>query len=114
MKRFMTFVSSVALVFTVLFPFAAEARRDQVRESRQQHRIREGVKSGELTRKEAHHLRAGQRRVDRLQRKAKADGEITPAEKMRIEKAQDKQSAAIYKQKHDAQERPEQTEGGQQ
>lgn len=83
----------------------AEARRDQRREVRQQARIAEGVKSGELTRPEAHRLRKGQRRVDAAQRAAKADGEVTPEEKAKIEKMQDVQSARIYKQKHDEQKR---------
>jgi len=44
------------------------------REARQSVRIQQGVKSGELTPGEAAHLRAGQRHVHRMERRAKADG----------------------------------------
>lgn len=93
------------IVITLTFSLNAEARRDQAREARQQARIRQGVKSGELTHKEAAHLRAGQKRVDHMQEKAKEDGVVTDAEKARIEKTQDRQSEKIYKQKHDEQDK---------
>lgn len=88
-----------------IFAGTAEARRDQHREARQQGRIKQGVHSGELTRKEAKKLRKGQRRIDHMQQKANADGTVTPKERLKIEKAQDKQSDLIYKQKHDGQDR---------
>lgn len=87
------------------FSSLAEARRDQKREARQQGRIAGGVKSGELTAKEAHHLRKGQKRIDHAQIKAKADGQVTASEQLKLEKMQDNQSAKIYKQKHDDQKR---------
>ena len=97
----------LAVIATSLLAFNAEARRDQKREVRQQSRIAQGVQSGELTKREAKKLRKGQKKVDHLQEKAKADGVVTPEEKMRLEKAQDHQSKQIYKQKHDGQERNE-------
>ncbi|MBY0385044.1 hypothetical protein K2X05_07785, partial [bacterium] len=89
-----------------LVPMIAHADRNQNREVRQQARIRQGVKSGELTRPEAKRLRQGQRHVDRMQNRAEADGVVTDAEKMRLENAQDRQSTRIYNQKHDEQQRP--------
>ncbi len=100
---FKILVSSI--LFLTAFSSLAEARRDQKREARQQGRIAGGIKSGELTAKEAMHLRKGQKRVDRAQRRAKADGEVTNAEQMRLENMQDRQSAKIYNQKHDDQKR---------
>lgn len=84
---------------------AAEARRDQGRENRQQARIAQGVKSGSLTKKEAKRLHQGQKHVDRMQNRAMKDGQMTAIEKVRIEKAQDRQNRQIYKQKHDRQNR---------
>ncbi len=94
------------LAATLCFAFGihdAEASRNQKRERNQQARIRQGVKSGELNKREAYRLRQGQKRVDNMQQKFKADGELSAAEKMRLEKAQDVQSKRIYKQKHDTQ-----------
>ncbi|MBY0452780.1 MAG: hypothetical protein K2P92_07080 [Bdellovibrionaceae bacterium] len=93
------------LVSLALLCATAEARRDNKREVSQQARIGQGVQSGELTHREARKLRKGQKRIDRLQQQAKADGTVSPEEKLKIEKAQDRQNALIYKQKHDAQER---------
>ena len=90
-------------VLVLVFGLSAEAHRNQSRERNQQSRIRNGVQSGELTQKEAKKLRKGQRKVDRLQKGAMEDGVLSPEEKARIEKAQDRQSKRIYRQKHDAQ-----------
>lgn len=100
MKGILTF-SVLALMIGV----NAHAGRNQHREHRQQERIKAGVASGELTRKEAKKLRKGQKHIDRMQEKAMADGVMSPEEKARIEKAQDHQSRRIYKQKHDQQDR---------
>jgi hypothetical protein len=78
------------------------ARIDQ-RQANQQQRIDRGVKSGALTRKEAARLQEGQQRIDRMEKKAMADGKITLSERRRIERAQDAQSRKIYREKHDKQ-----------
>jgi hypothetical protein len=96
-------ITQSVLLMVLIFAFQAEARRDQRREGRQQGRIAEGLKSGELNKHEARRLNRGQRRVDRAQEKAMADGEMTAAEKVKIEKMQDVQSKRIYRQKHDDQ-----------
>ena len=93
------------LILGSMTPYFAEARRDQRREGRQQARIHQGVKSGELTRGEAAGLRAGQRRVDRAQRRAAADGNVTAEERAKLERMQDHQSKRIYEQKHDDEKR---------
>ncbi len=70
------------------------------REVRQHQRIRQGVRSGELTRGEHARLAAGQRHVHRMERRAKADGVVTPRERRRITHAQNVQSRRIYRLKH--------------
>lgn len=70
------------------------------REARQQHRIHQGVKSGALTPRETAHLQAGQAHVQRMETRAKADGHVTMGERARITRAQNRQSRAIYRKKH--------------
>lgn len=79
---------------------AAPPARDQVREGRQEARIGEGLATGELTVGEAVHLQREQARIDRLQRRARADGHVGVVEKARIEAAQDRASHDIYTLKH--------------
>jgi hypothetical protein len=105
MKNILLPILAIALI-----TLSTEARRNQNREVRQQARIGQGVKSGELTKHEAKKLRKGQKRVDLMQNKANADSQVTLEERAKIEKAQDKQSASIYKQKHDGQERKNATQ----
>jgi hypothetical protein len=74
--------------------------RVERRESRQHARIQQGIASGQLTRREAVRLHAGQRHVDRLERRAAFDGVVTPRERFRMERAQDRQSHRIARLKH--------------
>ena len=76
------------------------------RQDNQKARIHQGVKSGELTRHEAAKLRAEQRRIRAEKRMAKADGVVTPAERAKLRRDQNRASRDIYRQKHDEQKRP--------
>jgi len=69
----------------------------------QKHRIKQGVKSGELTRVEAKKLNAQQRNIQKTKAVAKADGVVTKKERKIIKTKQAKASKAIYRQKHDGQ-----------
>jgi len=71
----------------------------------QQARIKQGVKSGELTKKEAIKLETRQRKIARTERRMKSDGDLTAAERAKLDKMQDHQSKVIYNQKHDEQDR---------
>jgi hypothetical protein len=71
------------------------------REASQQQRIDKGVASGELTQKEALRMEKGQARVDLAEANAKADGTVTRKERRKLDHIQDKQSAKIYRNKHD-------------
>ncbi len=70
------------------------------REHRQERRINQGVRSGELTKSEAHHLRKDERKIRNDKRMAKADGHVTPAERQHLRKEQNHASRAIYRKKH--------------
>ncbi len=73
------------------------------RQAEQQKRIDQGVKSGELTAKEAARLEKGQDRVQKMEDKAKADGKVTAKERERIQQAQNVQSRHVAREKHDRQ-----------
>jgi hypothetical protein len=75
------------------------------REQNQKARIKQGVKSGELTKKEAVRLRAEQRKIENDKAKAQADGKVTPAERKKIRREERRSSRDIYRQKHDPQKR---------
>ena len=74
--------------------------RENKREVRQQKRIDQGVKSGQLTPKEARHLEKRQAKIKADKSKAKADGKVTPKERAKLTKEQNKASRAIYRKKH--------------
>ena len=75
------------------------------REHRQADRIRQGVRSGELTRPETRRLVAGEARLRFHEARAKQDGEVTRAERARLQAEANRMSARIYRQKHDDQTR---------
>ena len=75
------------------------------REHNEQVRIHQGIRSGELTRKEAARLEAEQARIRVDERFAKMNGKFTAEERLRIQKELSKASHDIYQQKHDAQDR---------
>ena len=76
------------------------------RERHQRHRIREGVATGELTRRETVKARHDQRTIRRTERRAKADGKVTKKEKAVLTHKQNKASRSLRRNKHDDQQRP--------
>jgi hypothetical protein len=70
------------------------------RQVRQQERIAQGVHSGQLTPRETARLEAGQRHVERMKMRDKADGRMTARERARLAHAQNVQSRHIYRAKH--------------
>src|SRR5213596_1537851 len=89
-------------------PNSASSQRMQAdvqRNVNQQQRIEQGIQSGQLTNREAGKLERGQARVDRAEARAGADGRVGPNEQRRIQKAENRQSKRIYREKHDAQTR---------
>ncbi len=84
---------------------ADRADRVDVRQARQSERIRDGVRSGDLTRREASALRSEQRGIRRMERHARADGVVTPRESRRLDRAQNRASRHINQQRHDRQQR---------
>jgi hypothetical protein len=67
--------------------------------------IRQGARSGELTRAEAARLRAREAGITADKRAARVDGVVTPGERREIRGDERRTSRAIYRQKHDGQVR---------
>ena len=75
------------------------------RQVNQQARIAHGTATGQLTAAERKALKAEQRHIRRVKRRAKADGVVTGEEKLRINRKQRRANRHIRRQKHDAQTR---------
>ncbi|MEO1053863.1 MAG: hypothetical protein AAFX87_24715 [Bacteroidota bacterium] len=75
------------------------------RQVKQNARIAQGVKSGELTRRETKALRSQQCSINRTKKRAKADGQVTKAERARIQGKQNRANRSIRRQKNDGQSR---------
>jgi hypothetical protein len=93
------------LVVVLGASLAAGAAEVDRRERRQQERIAEGVRSGELTPRETARL---ERKEARLHREIERDraangGTLTPAQRRRVNRQQNRLSRQIYREKHDAQ-----------
>lgn len=73
---------------------------------RQQHRVQQGVRSGELTRAETRELRTEQKQIRQMERDYKSDGVLTRPERKELHQAQQEASRNIYAEKHDAEQRP--------
>jgi uncharacterized protein YoaH (UPF0181 family) len=76
------------------------------RQHRQAKRIKQGVKSGELTKHEAKELREDQRDIKTKEQAYKADGKLTNAERKDLQHDLNESSRDIHQEKHDAQTRP--------
>jgi hypothetical protein len=89
---------------TIAAAASAQNTADVVqRDVNQQNRIEQGLKSGELTTKEAGKLEREESHIDKMESNALKDGKMTNAEKSRIERAENQASKDIYREKHDAQ-----------
>jgi hypothetical protein len=102
MKRIVGFLLSGILVLGLSTVSMAGIN---YRERREQQRIGQGIRSGELTRREAERLEAQQARIRVDERFARADGHVGPRERARLDRELDRASRDIYRQKHDGQVR---------
>jgi hypothetical protein len=68
----------------------------------QQQRIENGLQSGQLNTKETSQLEKGEAKIDKMESNAAKNGGPTPQQAAAIQKAQNKESAAIYRDKHNA------------
>ena len=96
------------LVGILAAPVAAQGRhsdhryydRIENRLDRQYHRVDRGIRSGQLTRREAKRLHRQQRRITQMQRRFLHDGHLDRYERDRLEQKLDRASERIYRLKH--------------
>lgn len=79
-------------------------RTDAV-QAQQQRQIQAGIRSGEITRREAAQLQAEQARIAQMERRAEADGRVDRQERARLAEAQRDAGRHIYQESHDRQDR---------
>jgi hypothetical protein len=102
-------VVTIALAFagnafaqTTTPPAAATPGIDK-RQENQQKRIDAGVKSGQLTDREAARLEKRESKLQKDKEKAQADGVVTKQERRQLNREADRDSKAIAREKHDKQ-----------
>ena len=95
----------VALAVMIVIPVASPVLCQSVgtevqRDINQERRVEQGLKSGQLSTGEAAKLERGEARVDRMESKALKDGNLSQQEAARIQGAQNRESEAINRLKH--------------
>jgi hypothetical protein len=105
MKKKILIAGIIFITSAVILNAQVASKTIATRQADQQARIKEGVKTEELTRPEVRKLEREQKNIQIEKRIAKADGKVTPREKRIITKDQNRASRDIYRQKHDAQVR---------
>ena len=104
MRIRLTAIAAGLAACTIAATASAQNTADVVqRDVNQQNRIEQGLKSGQLTTKEAGKLEREESHIDKMESNALKDGKMTNAEKRRIERAENQASKDIYREKHDAQ-----------
>ena len=107
MKRRLSHLLFLVAIGVSLAPTGAwaQSRNPSINriERREQARIRQGIRSGELTRQEARRLEAEQAKIRVNERFDRADGKFSSRERRQLQKDLRRASRDIYRQKHDAQ-----------
>ena len=97
-------VLAAAIVLGAIFN-SADAQAVKQHGRNQHHRVKQGVQSGELTRRETHNLAKDQREIRHERRDARSDGKVTRRERKEIRHDQRKESHKIYRKKHNRRDR---------
>lgn len=109
-KKSIIAVLSLAILFGISVNSFAQTSNTKTpvankREENQKDRIKQGVKSGELTKKETKNLAKDQAGIRAKEKKAKSDGDVTAKERAKIQKEQNEASRDIYRSKHNKRDR---------
>jgi hypothetical protein len=104
MKKLVALLIPIAFMIVMQVNAQSTPSVDQ-RQHHQHARIRHGLASGELTRREAAHAAHDQRHIRRAERRVKADGHVTRRERARLHHKQNRASRELRRNKHDAQSR---------
>src|SRR4030067_2812883 len=107
MRRFITGMlgisSATVLMASALYAGPTDDPRIQKREQNQEKRIEQGVKSGELTPREAGRLERQQTKIKQDEERMKSDGKLTKKERMKLNREQDRASKRSYRDRNDKQ-----------
>lgn len=101
-------ITAIILGAFILAPVAQAGNKSpgvNKREHNQVKRIKQGVNSGELTKREVRRLKHEQAHIRAKEARFKADGELTARERAKLHRDLNQSSRHIYKQKHDDQSR---------
>lgn len=93
-------VTSVLSAIAFLNPSSASAGEIRDREVNQQQRIYNGVRQGEISRKEYRNLEAREARIEAQRRAYLRDGNLNRREAARLTNEQNRVSQAIYRDRH--------------
>ncbi len=85
-------------MFLMFFSIIASAQRPGDRIYK--HRVRDGIRSGELARPEVRELRKNQLRYDMAERRARRDGIVTAPERRRLQKMKVENRRDLFHYKH--------------
>jgi hypothetical protein len=105
MRKIVSLLIAASFVIAASTASMAGPRGINSRQHREQQRINQGIRSGELTRREAMRLEAAQARIRTYERFARSDGNLTARERAHIQRGLSHESRSIYRQKHDRQDR---------
>jgi hypothetical protein len=100
----LTGLSALGALVLAANAFAAGPRTDQVvdRDVNQQERVEHGLQDGQLDTREAGQIERDEARIDRTESRDLGDGKLSPGEQARINRMQNKTSAEIYHDTHNA------------
>ncbi len=93
----------LSITATITITTTTNAANINQRQHSQRNRIKQGIKSGELTTREAKQLIKHGKMIKQKEQAYKSDGILTIKERLDLQKRLDKQNQAIYNQKHDRQ-----------
>lgn len=96
---------TAAIVALALSINSADAQTVRGKSKNQRQRIKQGVKSGELTKAEAVNVVKDQKEIRQDVKEAKADGTVTKEERKDIKQDQRQASRKIYRKKHNNRDR---------
>lgn len=104
-KSHIIVIAAVAALISTA-SYAAPRHHINDRQQNQSERIQNGVRSGELTRAEAHNLAKDQRHINNVETRMRVDnGGLEAQERARLAAMQSRSSHEIYAKKHNSRSR---------
>ncbi len=105
MKKMFAILTVICLTLIISGVSLAQTPQVTNRQVNQQKRIRQGVRSDELTRGEFRRLEREQNQIRRMKVRARSDGEVSNRERARIHREQNQASRHIFRAKNNRRDR---------